>query len=191
MRRSVTIVVFCLLALGADKKPEPLPPLNAKVHEFAKSNLGKPVGDGICVTLAVEALQEAGAKRFPFVRSGDYVWGELVPDFKDVLPGDILQFRDAVFRGQRQISGGRTLRFFAEYPHHTAIIAKVERGGKLLTIYHQNVATKGQDDADKGKVQESELRMDALQKGGWVKAYRPVPPGAPAKPFSNADDPDR
>ena len=162
---------------GPGKKPEPrpLPPLNAKVVDFARSNLGKPVGDGICVTLAIEALREAGARRASFRDpKGDYQWGEPVLDFKDVLPGDILQFRDAVFDGRRT-TGRRTTTWHAEYPHHTAIVARVERNGQLIAIYHQNVAIKGKSEAEKGKVQEAELRMESLQKGGWIKAYRPAP----------------
>jgi hypothetical protein len=175
----------------ADEKAATLPPLNEKVVEFARSNLGKPVGDGVCITLAVEALREAGARRVSFRDpSGDYVWGELVADFKDVQPGDILQFRDAVFKGQRPIGGGRILRWRQEYPHHTAIVARVERGGKTLAIYHQNVAVQGRPESEKGNVSEGELRMDSLQKGGWVRAYRPVARQAePArKPF--ADEPE-
>jgi hypothetical protein len=180
MRRSVLILVgFTVLAApgaGPQKKPDPLPPLNEKVFEFAKANLGKRVGDGICITLAVEALQEAGARRASFREpNGDYIWGEPVPDLKDARAGDILQFRDAVFQGQRSLGRGKTTRWHQEYPHHTAIVARVEREGKLITIYHQNVATKGRDEAEKGTVQEGELRMESLQKGGWVKAYRPVP----------------
>jgi hypothetical protein len=180
MSRSVLIFLLCVAGVGAspDKKPAPLPPLNAKVYEFAKASLGKPVGDGICITLAIEALKDAGARRYPFDRSGDYVWGEPVADFKDLLPGDVLQFRDAVFHGQRSLGGGKTTRWHSEYPHHTAIVAKVEREGKLITIYHQNVTTKGQSDSGKGNVKEGELRMESLQKGGWIKAYRPVPPEA-------------
>jgi hypothetical protein len=175
----VVLAVALVVVANADEKPEPLPPLNEKVFEFAKGNLGKPVGDGVCITLAVEALREAGAKRGSFRDpNGDYTWGDPVPDLKDALPGDILQFRDAVFQGQRSLGRGRTTRWHAEYPHHTAIVAKVERQGKLITIYHQNVATKGKDETEKGKVQEGELRMESLQKGGWVKAYRPVSPDA-------------
>ena len=200
MRRWVIHLAFVTAAIapsaGSDarKKPDPLPPLNARVHEFAKGSLGKPVGDGICITLAVEALREAGAKRFPLRDpKGDYTWGEPVPDLSDALPGDILQFRDAVFHGQRSLGGGKRTRWHQEYPHHTAIVAKVERGGNLITIYHQNVATQGRDESEKGNVQETELRMDSLQKGGWIKAYRPVPPDpAPVrKPFIEDDGPGR
>ncbi len=83
----------------------------------------------------------------------------------------------------------RTTRWHAEYPHHTAIVAKVEREGKLITIYHQNVETKGKEAAEKENVQEGELRMESLQKGGWVKAYRPVSPDR--KPNVEEDGPDR
>ena len=62
MPRSPLVCVVLAVALVAvavaDEKPEPLPPLNEKVFEFAKGNLGKPVGDGVCITLAVEALRE-------------------------------------------------------------------------------------------------------------------------------------
>lgn len=197
VRSLVACLAFALvLGDGPSKKaePAPLPPLNEKVFEFAKSNLGKPVGDGVCITLAVEALREAGARHASFREpNGDYEWGEVVPDLKDALPGDILQFRDAVFKGQRSLGKGRTTRWHAEYPHHTAIVAKVEREGKLITIYHQNVATKGKGEDEKGKVQEGELRMESLQKGGWVKAYRPVPLDRPParKPFNEGDDPSR
>lgn len=191
---SWSLALACLnLAYTApgEEKLAPLPPLNQKVVEFARSNLGKPVGDGVCITLAVEALREADARRVSFRDlSGDYVWGELVPDFKDVLPGDILQFRDAVFQGQRSIGRGRTLRWRQDYPHHTAIVARVERGGKTLSIYHQNVAVQGRPESEKGNVSEGELRMDSLQKGGWVRAYRPVARGEiPARrPFADAPD---
>ena len=193
MRRSILLLVASAVSLGAgpQKKPDPLPPLNAKVYEFARANLGKPVGDGVCITLAVEALREAGAKRFPFDRKGDYTWGEPVPDLKDALPGDILQFRDAIFQGQRSLGGGRRTRWHDEYLHHTAVVAKVERGGKLITILHQNVVAKGRDESEKGNVQESELRMESLQKGGWVKAYRPLAADPPRirKPFIEDDGP--
>ena len=180
MHGTILMIVASTLAgaPGTPPRAAPLPPLNAKVEAFARSNLGKPVGDGICITLAVEALEAAGARRASFRDpKGDYTWGEPVPDFKDVLPGDILQFRDAVFRRQAIASAGAPGRsWHQEYPHHTAIVAKVEPGGQVLTILHQNVTTEGQPESEKSRVQEAELRMDSLQKGGWVKAYRPIPP---------------
>src|SRR5262245_21665608 len=103
MRAPLALIAGLLLAAPPDSPPKskPQPPLNAKVEGFARSNLGKPVGDGICITLAIEALREAGARGATFRgTNGDFTWGELVPEFKDVLPGDILQFRDAVFHGK-------------------------------------------------------------------------------------------
>ncbi len=184
-----------LLALGsiaagpppAKKKPEPppLPPLNAKVVDFARAHVGRPVGDGICITLAAEALKVAGARPVRFGdREGNYTWGRLVDDPKDVLPGDILQFRDAVFDGKRYVTRRRYVTWHQEYPHHTAVVVKVEDGGKTLTVLHQNVALEGRPESEKGNVKENELRMDSLQKGGWVKAYRPEPPAPPG-----TDDP--
>ncbi len=198
MRRTAFAFLIAAIAAGPapEKKagpppPPPLPPLNAKVVDFARANLGKPVGDGICITLAVEALREAGARPTPFnITSGDYVWGGPVEDLKDALPGDILQFRDAVFHGRRPIGRGRTATWHQEYPHHTAVVAKVEQGGKLLTVLHQNVDQQGRPESEKGTVQEGTLRMESLQKGGWVKAYRPLPADPPRRPFAE-DDPGR
>ena len=184
MKRSIATALLVAVGLvaaapPAKKKadaPPPLPPLNAKVVEFARANLGKPVGDGVCITLAADALKAAGARPVNFGdREGNYIWGRLVPDFQDVLPGDILQFRDAVFQGKRFVSKTRWVSWHQTYPHHTAVVARVAEGGKLITIWHQNVAQEGRPDTEKGNVQEGELRMDSLQKGGWVKAYRPEP----------------
>ena len=194
MRGIVSMIVASTLmgGSGTPPKPEPLPPLNAKVEAFARSHLGKSVGDGICITLAVEALEAAGARRASFRDpNGDFTWGDPVPDFKDVLPGDILQFRDAVFRGKRSLGRGAWRSWHQTYPHHTAIVSKVEPGGKVLTILHQNIAVEGQPESSRALVSEAELRMDSLQKGGWVKAYRPIPPDPSKvrKPFSQDDTP--
>jgi hypothetical protein len=146
MPGTILMIVASTLAgaAGTPPKPLPLPPLNARVEAFARSNLGKTVGDGICITLAVEALEAAGARRASFRDpNGDFTWGDPVPDFKDVLPGDILQFRDAVFRGKRSVGRSSWKSWHQEYPHHTAIVAKVEPGGKILTILHQNITTEG------------------------------------------------
>ncbi len=93
-----------------------------------------------------------------------------------------------MFHGKRSVSRTRYVTWHHEYPHHTAIVARVEQDGKLITVYHQNVDFKGKE-SDRDKVQEGELRMDSLQKGGWVKVYRPVLPGPPNRPFAEDDGP--
>lgn len=167
-------------AAGADRERPPVPELNAKVVEFARSHLGEPVGDGICITLAVEALRAAGAKRWPLGDpAGEYRWGEPVADLKDVLPGDILQFRDATFAGSRHAGKNRRVTWRDSYPHHTAIVAANAENGRLITIYHQNVQGPDVDPARVGHVREAILRMNSMQPGGQVHAFRPVP--APAE----------
>lgn len=174
-------VFLATSALGlfgsAPAEPPTLPILNQKVAEFAESQRGKKVGDGSCVTLAVEALRSANAKRFRLNRAdGDYVWGRRVDDFKDALPGDILQFRDAEFKGKKYLTRRRWISWHESYPHHTAIVSGAGEGGKVLTILHQNVGPKGADDDQKQIVQQGTLRIDSLQKGGWVRIYRPIEP---------------
>src|SRR5271165_4497239 len=85
--------VAAVVAVGLAATPPavPIPPLNQKVLEFTRERIGRKVADGQCISLAVEALRYAGAKRYPFDRSGDYVWGRPIASFKEALPGDILQ----------------------------------------------------------------------------------------------------
>ncbi|WP_422928804.1 hypothetical protein [Singulisphaera sp. PoT] len=162
-------------APGVARDQAPLPPLNQKVLDFSKDHLGKKVGDGSCVTLAVKALAEAGAYQFPLSRrDGDYVWGEPVASFRDALPGDILQFRDAVFQGKKRYRGGRWETWHHSYPHHTAVVSKVSDEGKTVLILHQNIGRAETDDEAKKTVKEWTLKPDSLQKGGWVRIYRPV-----------------
>ena len=164
------------VAAGDPPEKAPLPPLNAKVAEFARSHRGEPVGDGICVSLAVESLRVAGANERPAVdpagRPGDYTWGEPV-DLKDVMPGDILQFRDAVFAGTRTVRNRRET-WRDTYPHHTAVVVATAEKGRLITICHQNVVQQGEDSSRVGLVREATLRMNSMQPGGYLRAYRPV-----------------
>ncbi len=153
-----------------------LPPLNESVVSYAQAHLGKKVGDGSCATLAAEALAAAGARRYPQNRGdNDYIWGKPVENFRDALPGDILQFRDAVFQGRKRYTRGRTITWHYSFPHHSAVVSKVSEGGKVIAILHQNVGLKDVGDEEKKIVQEWSLRMDSLQKGGWVRIYRPEP----------------
>jgi hypothetical protein len=185
-----------LVAAGA---PEALPELNEKVAAFARARLGQSVGDGSCATLAIAALDAAGAKCYPSVEpDGVLIWGRPIDSFKEALPGDILQFHNAVFQGKKWVTKRRWISWHQEYPQHTAIVSRVGEGGKLVTVLHQNVIDvdldkdKSQDrskvkdksrdkakiqgkgsDAAAKNVQEREIRIDSLQ-GGWVRIYRPV-----------------
>jgi hypothetical protein len=119
-------------------------------------------------------LRSAGAKRYPFDPSGDFVWGRPVASFKEALPGDILQFRNAVFQGKRWITKRRWVSWHHEYPHHTGIVLEVREGGRVVAILHQNVGAHDADDATKQVVQEASIRPESLQEGGAVAIFRPV-----------------
>jgi hypothetical protein len=147
--------------------------LAQKLVQFCKDNLGKTVGDGECGTLAVKAAEAAGAKPFFEYKENpgpqDFVWGELVfvIEFKDgkrkrepadgkAKPGDVIQYRDAMFR-----SGGGIYIF----SHHTAVVAEVKSSGDLV-VYEQNM--QGKKEVTKGTLQPNSLA------GGWIRVYRPV-----------------
>jgi hypothetical protein len=186
MPRLLTAVgLLVLLAADQPRKPAlALPPLNQKVLEFARGNLGKQVGNGECTVLAVEAFKHAGARRFRLLKDdGDYNWGRPVDSFREALPGDVLQFRDAVFEGKRWVTRTRWETWRHNYPHHTAIVAEVNEGGRLVTMLHQNIGPNGASDTEKKVVKETSLRPDSLQKGGKVWIYRPVGPDDADPPF--------
>jgi hypothetical protein len=149
---------------------------NEKVLAFAKSQVGKQVGNGECWTLANEAVKAAGAKSsFDFAdapNKGDYVWGDFVYGLeakakgetgalKDVKPGDVVQFRDAKFVARQ---GNRTTTTTAS--HHTAVVLKADRAAKTITVLHQNWS-------GNKTVAEATLPLAGLQ-AGWIKVYRPV-----------------
>jgi hypothetical protein len=178
------LAVACATATAAPPSgqapgSESLSPLNRKVLEFASARTGQKVANGECTSLATEALRYAGARRYPFDHGGDFVWGREVESFKDALPGDILQFRSAVFHGKTWVTKRRWVSWHQEYPHHTAVVAEVRRGGREVTVLHQNVGLPGADDAAKKVVQRATIRTDSLQEGGRVWIYRPVAPESP------------
>jgi ABC-type taurine transport system substrate-binding protein len=125
-----------------------------KITTWALGQKGKQVGKGECWDLANEALQKAGALGSaalgPMDNDADYVWGDAIPDLKDVAPGDVLQFRDYVVT--REVVTESTWADGAEWTdeseravtraHHTAIVA-ANQGNGILTIYEQNVEPLG------------------------------------------------
>jgi hypothetical protein len=160
---------------GAKAAAEPPPPLNVKVLEFAREHTGQKVGDGLCTSLAIAALRDAGARSFPTgLADGNFIWGQPVDSFREALPGDVVQFRDAVYQGKAWVTKRRWVTWHLEYPHHTAILAEVREGGKVVVFLHQNVGPDGATHDEKQIVSETTVRADSLQKGGRIWIYRPV-----------------
>jgi hypothetical protein len=174
------ILLASLWAVAAEQDAQP-PTTNDKIVKFCKDHLDKKVGAGECTSLAEAALKHGGAKpRTAFKDSpneGDYVWGELVYalEIKEdsqketkvpkmtIQPGDVIQFRDARFKG-------RNLRGLQNYettcPHHTSIVLAVEKENNVITVLEQNVN-------GKRKVMEGSYRQTDL-KTGWLRVYRPI-----------------
>jgi hypothetical protein len=165
---AVLFLGFCTLARAGETIT-----LGGRVAAFCEQHKGKTVGSGQCTDLATEALAAAGAMgRGPDdPGAGDYTWGVLVLFVKggeggifalgrpaDLLPGDIIQFRDARFDGHGVINIDA---------HHTAVVAGMENDGLTMHVYEQNVA------GVRGPVEDI-YHLDDL-KGGWVRVYRPVP----------------
>ena len=152
--------------------------VGAKVVSFARDNIGKQVGKGECAHLATEAIKAVGAARRPkdSPGSGDYVWGDLIafipagstlPALENegakIKPGDIIQFRDARFKGKKAKRGT----YWKSASHHTAVVEWVDPadGGKLHVL-HQN--TNGVRSVVRGFYKIADFKK------GWIRIYRPV-----------------
>jgi hypothetical protein len=173
--RSLLFAAIPML-LAAD---DPAVDYNAKVAAFARSKIGEKVGDGDCSTLVQEAMRDAGAKvLLSPAADGEYLWGEPLKSLKDARPGDVLQFEKVKFSGQRRKLGddGFPVLIFTRtsLPHHSAIVTAVGPKGKTITMLHQNGP--GPDGKSLKIVQETTLILSEMQKGGSLKAYRPVAP---------------
>ena len=126
--------------------------INQKVYIWARGQKGKQVGRGECWDLAESALKKAKAMQSgdlgPVGSDDDYVWGDEVA-LKDVIAGDILQFRDfevtittdtvATFADESETTDSEEAQ---ERPHHTAIVDAVLGGGRFQ-ILEQNVKPLG------------------------------------------------
>jgi hypothetical protein len=147
-------------------------PVGDQIVQFARSKLGQKVGNGECTTLAAQALRHCGARR-PDTFQG--IWGDEIESLRDVRPGDVLQFENAVFVNQVNREDGAVLTLTASYPHHTAIVERVRKRGPkpVLLIIHQNAGVAGGDDDEQKIVKEWTLDF-AKKRRGTVKAYRPV-----------------
>ena len=123
-----------------------------KIVTYAAGERGKTVGGGECWELANAAPGKSGGQSSadlgPMGDDADYVWGDPVANLKDVLPGDILQFRDYVITVTTEASWSDGAEWSdtqvkdVSRPHHTAIVS-ANQGNGVLTIYEQNVEPLG------------------------------------------------
>lgn len=167
--------------------------LGQQVVHFARSNIGRKVGDGECFALADRALRAAGAATAEdFCQIGpttDYVWSSQEVNISDAQPGDILQVRtfSAVRRIDRPDGSWNEDRSTRGSPNHTAVIESVrsEGGIVILTILEQNVTIGGTGNQPKKSVRQNEIPTSSgeIQSGRdtitytvtgdfWI--YRPV-----------------
>lgn len=155
-----------LIAFAENQKPA-TNDLGNRVVEFAKSQIGKQVGQGECAHLVIAALNAAGAKTtIDYGSSGpekDYVWGTPVAKYNDAQPGDLLQFRDVRIKSEILVNGQKRIRT-AFISHHSSIVLKNLGKGKLQVL-EQNV-----NGVKTVRVSDWNL---ADQQGGKIWIYRP------------------
>ena len=124
---------------------------NQKIVNWAKGNLGKKIGRGLCWDLGEEALKRAGAQTSndlgPVGEETDYVWGDPIDALKDVQPGDLLQLRDHFVTtttvSKYTFNDGSTItetsESVAKRGHHTAIVNSMPTAEGMLKTYEQHV----------------------------------------------------
>jgi hypothetical protein len=166
-----------LLGGGGVASAPTLPELNQRIVDFARAQLGKQVGDGECTALVVAAYRSAGARRLPpYGRDADYVWGAELRTAAEVLPGDVIQFRDARFERRERLRNGGQRVTTTTFPHHTAIVAETRPSGAAFVILHQNSGDPSLPEAQRRTVRQDSLRMQDHRRGKlWF--YRPLPDG--------------
>lgn len=151
--------------------------IGGQVVAFCQSQVGKQVGNGECCSLADAALESANAQGHSGSAPGadDYSWGDLAAlieakgktnydrevQARKARPGDIIQFRDVVFRG----SNGRSS-YSSQALHHTAVVVAVTGYGKQIQILEQNSA--GRRFVTKGALNVDDMRE------GWMRVYHPA-----------------
>jgi hypothetical protein len=157
-----------------------LPALNQQLLNYARSHLGKQVGNGECAMLAYLGLNQihANCQLGSAGPNANYVWGRKVATLTPrshstagILPGDIIQYSNVelVHTTVKKV-GNTTWTSWSTMTatHHTAIVASVS--GNTITVYQQNVTNSGYPPK---VVQIGTLNLNDMKQGTlWV--YRPV-----------------
>ena len=96
------------------------------------------------------------------------VWGDELKSLRNAQAGDIVQFENAVFISTEIRDDGGVITDTREFPHHTAVVARVRKRGTkpILVILHQNVG-------GSKIVQEWTISVSQMRRGS-MKVYRPV-----------------
>jgi hypothetical protein len=154
----IAIVIFLSECCNAS---DSLPIVNRVVLNYAKSQLGKKVGNGICFTLVDKALSRASPdwkrrrERGLFGVKRRYVYGEKIkPD--EILPGDIVRY-NWKYRKERKTYS------------HVAIIYSVSENE--VKVIEQNVD--GSLTKSKVRINPLFLKSDSEIKYWKIKYYRP------------------
>ncbi len=180
MAMRILFAIACLMAISAARSAEKSDDLGAQVLKYATESVGKKVGDGECATLALKALESAGAKTTLDYgvtgEKGDYEWGTLVEKYADVRPGDIVQFRDVkiVIKTVTEVPGGgtRTSSRTQTMGQHTAVVSANAGKGKFKVL-EQNAGGSNEDEKTRKTVRESDLDLNGKTEGK-VWFYRPA-----------------
>jgi hypothetical protein len=176
------VIVFggsaAMTARAADdpgKDAAKVPELNRKIVQFCKDNLGKKVDNGECAMLVLRAFEAAGAKfgkdlpaPQPPMQKDDYVWGRQLGADEEVLPGDVIQFRDVEIK---TVFPNRSWKV-SFYSHHTAVVSEVKGKQKFIVI-QQNAGDPKKTEEQRKIVQQDTLDLSGKTKGTiWI--YRPL-----------------
>jgi len=183
MKRSSFLIIVGLLAThghAAAPSATESATLGQKIVAFCQEHKGQKVGDGQCGSLASHALRAVGGKHRGADNPNpqDFVWGDLIllvdsasqpskiktGKLSDIRPGDIIQFRDAIFEHHT----GKNHRVTQHMHHHTAIVESAQ--GSMIHLLQQN--SSGRLFVTEGNINLFEL------KEGWLRFYRPLPRGA-------------
>ena len=172
MRLSMIAILLTVVGLSPSCEGQTL---NSKVTTFLAGKVGARIGGGECAHAASEALRAAGAEftntdlGADSPAAGDYVWGTLVKSISIVsakwtdskpttklLPGDIIQYRNARFVYPT---------FSSTTTQHTSVVATVNIAGAPTFVYQQNFN------------QIRTLRKDSIDitklVSGYLRIYRP------------------
>jgi hypothetical protein len=138
MNRLFLIVATSITSLGLVVAQD----LNEKIIEFVNANMGQKVGNGVCNTLVVEAIQNAKGEKLGYRRvklfSNTYIhnYGEKI-SYKKIKPGDIALYK---------------------HKNHIGIIYEV--GYNYIVTAEQNVLTRKQSTKKHSKVILREYEFD-------------------------------